>query len=331
MPAFIVHFNNLMKKVLLTLAVAAIAKLGAFAQATPIPAFTQTTGTYADLTSPTVLSATGWDEDDYALTLPFPFVYGNNSYTSVSISDNGYLDFDAGASAYAWIDVHYADLEERGTGGASTVGYTVTGNTGSRILKIEWKNAGFYEGTAAEFVNVQLWLYEGSNKVEIHNGPSNIVSFSDIYSTAGGPDVGLAVYATTTAGLDGIYLQGSGAAPTAQVITGGTAVVSLSSPPTANSVFNFLPSTTTGVSKALDNASVSVYPNPVADELTIKGLPAGKNTVVRVMDALGKVVLNQEIAAGNAVKVNVSNLPKGTYFMEATAGASRVGKQIIKL
>jgi hypothetical protein len=326
----IFHQNNLMKKTLLTLAIAAVAKLGAFAQATPIPAFTQTTGTYVNLTSPTVLSVTGWDEDDYALTLPFPFHYGNNTYTDVTINDNGYLDFDAGTTAGAWIDVHYADLAERATGGASEIGYTVSGTTGSRILKIEWKNAGFYEGTAAEFVNVQLWLYEGSNKVEIHNGPNNIVSFSDIYSTAGGPDVGLTIYATP-ASFDGIYLQGSGATPTALVVTGGTSTISLSSPPTAGSVFNFLPSTATGVAKALNNAAVTVYPNPVADVVTISGLPAGKNTAVWVYDALGKVVLNQEIAAGNAVKVNVSNLPKGTYFMEATAGESRVGKQLIKL
>ena len=58
------------------------------------------------------------------------------------------------------------------TDSLSPVSYQLGGVPGSRILKVEWKNAGFHMDIAADnksvdFVNLQIWLYEESNDIEL--------------------------------------------------------------------------------------------------------------------------------------------------------------------
>jgi hypothetical protein len=83
-----------------------------------------------------------------------------------------------------------ADLIDRGelTGiSQSPISYKMEGNAGSRILKIEWKNAGFVGeigelGTLNDYVNFQVWLFEGSNDVEMHYGPNMVLNPAISYS-----------------------------------------------------------------------------------------------------------------------------------------------------
>ena len=314
-----------MKKALLSLALAAVTQLGAWAQGYT---FSQTTGTYADLTAPTVLSTSGWDEDTYTLPMPFPFTVNGNTVTNLEIDDNGYVFFET-LTNVGWMDVMYSDLLEALTG-TSTVSYAVTGTAGSRILKIEWRNASFYDGTASEFTNMQLWMHEGTNNIDMRYGPSNIVSIADIFGPAGGPDVGIVTEVDTAAKtLNAIYLQGNASAPTATIITNGQFYPSLSSVPSPNTVYTFSASAVSGISKNLNNAAISLFPNPATDLITVKGLAASKTAAsVKVMDVLGKVVLTEKLNASN--QVNISKLPKGTYFMEVTNGTERFGKQVVK-
>ncbi len=313
-----------MKKALLAFILLVAAHTATWAQTYN---FTNTTGTYADLTSPTILSAANWDDDSYTLTIPFPFSLGGVPFTSVDVESNGFLQFASTSTTNApWIDVFYADLIEMDA--TSTVSYLVTGTAPNRIMKIQWKNAGFYDGTLTENANFQVWLHEGSNNIAMHYGPSNITSTVDIFPS-GGPDIGIASSAST-GNINGVYLQGSGNAPTTIVLTGATSVPSLTSHPTNGRIYNFS-ATTVGIRESLTNVNVTVFPNPAADQFSINGLTAKGNVTVTVYDVLGKVVLSTQTEAAAAIPVNVAALKQGTYLLEVISSEGRLARQIIKL
>jgi len=75
-----------------------------------------------------------------------------------------------------------ADFIDRGAGTGepqSSISYLLEGNPGNRILKIQWKNMGFYKeyeilGTTDSYTNVQLWLYESQSCFEVRIGPTYI-------------------------------------------------------------------------------------------------------------------------------------------------------------
>lgn len=69
---------------------------------------------------------------------------------------------------------------------------------------------------------------------------------------------------------------------------------------------------------------ISVYPNPVKETLNIGAAASDKVSVV-IYDLTGKMV-----KTSTATKINVSNLPKGSYIVEITTGNTTVSKKIIK-
>ena len=72
----------------------------------------------------------------------------------------------------------------------------------------------------------------------------------------------------------------------------------------------------TGVSEQSAISSVSVYPNPTSNAITFS-TQLSKFTV-KVLDAAGRTILNEESDASN-YRMNVSNLSSGIYFYELTA------------
>lgn len=73
-----------------------------------------------------------------------------------------------------------------------------------------------------------------------------------------------------------------------------------------------------GVATVKGNA-ISVYPNPVVDELNISLNAA--NSKISIYNALGQKLM-EKVANGNLAKVNVANLAKGVYFVKVNDGAS---------
>ena len=88
------------------------------------------------------------------------------------------------------IIAHGSDLVDRdtsGNGSSSPISYTLSGTAPSRIFKLEWKNAGFFNPidnatSYDDFINLQLWLHEGSDAIEVRFGNGNYVSSNnDLY------------------------------------------------------------------------------------------------------------------------------------------------------
>ena len=72
-----------------------------------------------------------------------------------------------------------------------------------------------------------------------------------------------------------------------------------------------------GIATAQAN-ELSIYPNPAKDQLHVNGVEA--NTIIRIYDMTGKVVLQQN-ATENTI-INVSELNRGVYVV--SAGTSKV-------
>ncbi len=73
-----------------------------------------------------------------------------------------------------------------------------------------------------------------------------------------------------------------------------------------------------------DNNSISISPNPTANNFTIQSKQIIRN--IRIVNSVGAVVLEQQIDATNA-SISTSLLPKGTYFVQYFCADGTAGSQ----
>lgn len=159
---------------------------------------------YSDLIDPiSINQGEIWDDPVYVFPVDFPFDLNGNIIT--------FLEFD-GVGAFLRSETAESDIEtyifpfetdliDRGSGGAtslSPISYKVEGGQGSRILKLEMKNAGsfaefFQLGTTDMYINFQMWLYEGTNVIEFRFG-ENLITDPNFFYGFGGVYVGLSDY-----------------------------------------------------------------------------------------------------------------------------------------
>jgi hypothetical protein len=132
------------------------------------------------------------DDENYEMALPFTFKFYGIAYTSVTISMNGYLTFDApvdgvetqvndcglnatppGATIAVFWDDLYANDTAPSTGALS---YLVAGAAPDRTLTIEWRDmdayypAGGNSFTQGVRVTHEVVLHE-TGTIEMHYGP----------------------------------------------------------------------------------------------------------------------------------------------------------------
>jgi hypothetical protein len=167
--------------------------------------FTTTTAPYTDLTGAIPINnGEIWDEPVYTFPVEFPFEL--NGHPVANFQFNGHGSRMASTTSINNVIAELFPFEsyliDRGTIGGvslSPISYTVEGVPGSQIEKIEFNNAGSeFEmelfGTLTMFVNFQCWLFEGSNTIEFHFGPSSVNNHLVFYGGLGGPMSGLADY-----------------------------------------------------------------------------------------------------------------------------------------
>lgn len=271
--------------------------------------FSVTTSTYQDLTSPTVISTPDWTEFDvFKVKLPFKFNYYGVDYDSIFAMGgfDGFVYENTGGNQYFPSDQIYTfdnGMVDAGSN-SSPIAYQVTGSSPNRVFVLQTKNAHFSSDESGnDYANVQLWLYEKSNIIEIHYGPSSILnSESWQVPNATGPSVG--VYNTLS---NFISLSGAADNPTVstQVIS-----IAIDGVPSTNKVYRFAP-TKAGIVTMKTN-DVQMFPNPSSDILTIKNAQ-GKN--IQIIDLYGKVLFSQE-QLNNMTELHLASfLTSGVYMV----------------
>jgi PKD repeat protein len=150
--------------------------------------FKDTTSPYVPLSgSTTSVNGTDiWDDDDYAPAVPFTWTLDSTISLNNVFLALGFPGFIADTSDFSDVNGFFlsgADFADRGTlsktASLSPIRYITTGSAPNRIYKLELFNVGFFNeldslGTMNDSANMQLWIYEGSNILEVHFGPSRI-------------------------------------------------------------------------------------------------------------------------------------------------------------
>lgn len=140
--------------------------------------FNATTGTYTPITGTAVTAIHQDDAISGEIPLGFTFAYGDNSYTSIKISSNGWIGLGAGqtssnltnALASTTIRPVIAPLWDDLSMAAGTVQYLLSGTAPNRVFTVQYTDAKWnYNATNA--FNFQVRIYE-TGKIDMIYGSS---------------------------------------------------------------------------------------------------------------------------------------------------------------
>ncbi len=88
-----------------------------------------------------------------------------------------------------------------------------------------------------------------------------------------------------------------------------------------------------GIKSLSNNINVKVFPNPTTNVVSLWfGNECNENTSYKVLDLIGKIVCENTLScttSKNKLNIDLSNNPKGVYFIELNIGSKKVTKKII--
>lgn len=298
--------------------------------------FSVSTENYQNLENSTSLNnGQYWDDPEYTIPIGFDFQLADKTISTlyIAVGDAVLSTADDFTDNIGLLEILNADLEDRGGGNnsQSPISYKTEGAVGNRIFKMEWRNAGFWDGSTQDFINMQIWLYEGSNKIEYHYGSSNIPNPSNVFEGENGPTVFLIPsYNDSTDGINtaAYLLSGPPASPTANEVL-PSQVNSIETTPLNGiipdgTVYRFTPSTLS--TENYEENRFSLYPNPVENEIHISSTDHVSYRF-SIYNSLGQLVKENIQSTGN---MDVSGLSSGIYFIKIKTANASVIKKFIK-
>ena len=276
--------------------------------------FSQSLASYIPLnpdSSVSVNKGNLWDDDTtFSIPIGFKFRFIDQDYDHVRILLGNVLFGDRFHSFSSCAAVVMADRADSPPS-LSPISYQLTGDSGKRILKIEWKNAGFVFDTVS-YANFQTWLYEGSNTIEARYGKSDVPA-RFFQTQRGGPQVG--VLANAVNGEDSFMTLLNGDADSPQVKRlSDTGHHSLTSMPKEGKVYTFYYSATTGIASNNTPTQFSFYPNPATDYIHII-CPEKSKIIIR--NSMGEIV-HTESTLGDGI-IHLVNFSRGIYFVSMSS------------
>jgi hypothetical protein len=275
-----------------------------------------------------------WDDPDIRVALPFPF-----HLLGIAIDS---LDFNSGFGGVLGalnnnnpmrgllLSPIQSDLIDRGFlfgMSRSSIKYRVDGTTPNRIMKFQWENCGSFDEAAqnttlAEFVNIQMWLYEGSNIIDFRHGPQS-ATLTPAFWHWNWPGLLSGIYpADWFNGDPGFFhlLMGS---PTNPQLTNIRS--SMTGMPENGMVYRLIPAEISVEEKHPD-AHSTIFPNPVVDVFQVNA--AFADGTYQVIDLQGRKVAEGQL---EGPKGDLQGLAGGQYFIHIAAKNKRHLQRLIKL
>jgi hypothetical protein len=135
--------------------------------------FSQTVGTYTEISGGTVLGTTANDNESFnAIPLGFTFTYDGTAYTTVSIQTNGFIAFgnevltstvpiSSPTGTNNIVAAICRDIKSRDNG---ELMYLLSGTEPNRVFTVQWKNyRRVPTATANDVLNFQIQIKENGN------------------------------------------------------------------------------------------------------------------------------------------------------------------------
>jgi len=312
--------------------------------------FSVSSGTYSDIEGSVSLNnGITWDDPQYLIPIGFNFLYFDSTIDKIYISEWGYggelTTEESDTGIQALLIPYGADIIDRGYDFAneyeytpnslSNISYLLEGEKGSQVLKIEWKNVGFFDeldedNVSNDFTNFQLWLYEETNDIEIHFGPNSITQPYLSFEGYTGSYVGLFPlydFDEDTVLEDGIVLSGNPSAPNV-ILTNSIYEHYLNGVIPNGTIYKFT-NNIVGISEYLNNSiQLSIHPNP-----TVEYFKISFDSYTRIVNKISILNLNgQNIRNVNRSNntIDISYLNSGVYFVEIETAVGIVTKRLLK-
>jgi hypothetical protein len=305
-----------MKKTVLFILFSFVVTISGFAQTYGITAFESQ---YQPLEGDSVISeGIKWGNTIWDLPIGFTFNFLGKDFDQLTLWANQ-IEFDYENEEYI-IVTYSADVQDlgwntSGSGPLSPISVALEGNVGSRIYKIQFANAGFFQGTPSDWVNYQVWLYETSNAIEFHFGPTQISQNFAWEDGLSGPPIAF----IPSLDSDTIYvIEGDQYAPVLTTYSGpATGPISgLQGHPPSNVVYRIAPVLVSSLEP--ENNNIKVYPSLFSDQITVqRGRLIGEITL-QLFDISGKLITSQKM--NNSVDLcnlnTLSGIAPGAYILQ---------------
>jgi len=323
---------------------------------------------YTDLSDPISLNqGEVWDDPNYVIPIGFDFEYKNivtdtlyfgGLGATLFFNDPIAFDYELNSDFVLYgLNPTIIDLVDRAdtndiinpTISLSPISYQVDYGNYGRILKVEWKNAGSYEEIdeneySNDYINFQVWFYEGTNDIAIHFGNTSVNYPQYTYQELGGEIVFLGSYdwvedVVDPSALELRFIHGENPLnPTLSLVNAAEVedqinMLTLNAPVPEHLVYylsqDSIPPMTEPFATALQDASnqdISLFPNPSESYIAIKGLD-NHHYRFKIYDVFGKLV--QENTLNNQF-INTSMLVSGSYILELVTDNSTIVKKFLK-
>ena len=283
-----------------------------------------------------------WDDDEFLIPIDIDFLFFdkplNQLYTDGTVF---FSEIDEEKSQVLipfladLVDRGIVDIASSSLQSLSNISYKIEDINGVKILKIEINNAGFYsdidDGISSDFVNYQLWLYEGSNNIEIHFGPSSIRDLDIAFDEAGLRvifseefDSNVEVFAAT------MLLSGSSLSPNLHLfdsyIFQDEDNFFLDGIPPNGTIYSFSPLTTNTYN--IVSSSIKVFPNPTSNTV---GVDLFDNQILEHIYLINQngIVVKKNTLSNS---MNLIDMTSGIYTLEVQLKSGvKIYKRVVKI
>lgn len=280
---------------------------------------TTTIDKYSDLLNPiSINNGQVWEGGSFndPIPVPFPINIAGESVDNFAFNYGSFL-FSNNQELYNLqpTGIFVKDKSLQPDVSISSLNYQIDGEAGSRILKIEVKNAGSVtefevNGTHNLFINFQIWIYEGTDVIEFRYGASNIDATAMAMLDPNNPLLlGIATYTTYNCFVYGNLADPTFIEPSLDEYWGDYRITSY---PVERTVYRFTPNTTAGTDD-FNKTQFRMYPNPVTSILSIS-LEKMDVSDYTITDMTGKMIRKGNFKALENT-LQIEDLTSGVYFI----------------
>jgi len=280
-----------------------------------------------------------WDDPDLAIPIGFSFEFFSRTIEDLSLRSNFNiitLSENTINNTFSLFLLFGADLVDRGLADSihlSPITRKLEGDVGSRVMTVEWENAGFFgdllsNGTSTDFVNFQMKLYEASGDIVYHFGPSSVTMPALAYSGLTGTTIGIAEdYDGDFDIVNGEIILLSGD-PSDPDVNTDYMNYTLDATIPENTIYRFSRESTGTIDPEAVRGEDYFYPNPTTGSLCIRtDLKEEISSPVRVYAHDGRLVKQLD----GATSYDLTGLPFGIYELRFEINGKIAGQRIVLL